>query len=262
MKTVWGFLGWASLSVVGILLSSVVITSVLFALYPTLVPPAIAKFLPGKSADDFNLAIVFIGILQAGIFSVQAGIFLHQANSLRKAFEEAKRSGDAAQRSATAATEAARTMREAAENELRAYIDVASADATGFVRNGEAIGFGIEIRNYGKTPASNLIVTVHSESWDRQPLSNEIERIIARHRGKQVRAADLSPGASRRWEFEHHIDDEKEFDDIRRGMKSVYVIGQIEFRDAFANTRRFWFCFKYQTQNETGVSKLEFVPNG
>jgi hypothetical protein len=141
----------------------------------------------------------------------------------RKAAKAAWRSVDIAQQAVTVASEAA-------EKQLRAYVfpdkDQVLA-ALRLVVNEQPSGM-LAIKNYGLTPAYNLLV-VRATAAGPRPIPEDMDLTIPppAEESRQV----LPPGATSYWDFNTtlggHAITQEEFERFNSGQECFYVFGQI-----------------------------------
>jgi hypothetical protein len=189
----------------------------------------------------------------------QAGLFVWQLLYMRKGMEEAaiaakaaKESAETAKIQAGVARDTLQTMQDTAERQLRAYVGV-SQFSISKVETGapEAV---VHIKNFGQTPAYNMQTWIHM--WiTRHPL-----RIILPVAPESLlkSTAILHPGC----EVVHFMPKEpavkpEHIASLGTPEGTIYVYGEITYRDAFKNPRttKFRLIYGGREPNRPGLLK-------
>jgi hypothetical protein len=133
--------------------------------------------------------------------------------------------------------------REASERELRAYVMVKLRGARVVGENPEA---AVQIRNRGCTPAHDVVVLWSLWVGSLKPERWEIDAANAKAGNPEDSEMVLGPGESRGANVNVKPFDANEIAAITAKTAYLYVVGRVEYVDAFGVNRHTRFCHRYQ----------------
>jgi hypothetical protein len=163
-------------------------------------------------------------------------------------------------KSATAAKLALEHAKESSERQLRAYVMV---EARGIkFSEANSVEYAIKAHNRGQTPARRVLVKWAAKMTAEKLSNSDIERLhtVARCPAEEP-AFILGPGESRdaiALEIGYNA---RNATDIRDSKLSFYVVGSIDYIDAFEKTRTTKFCHMY-TGVDNGPNGAEYYHYG
>lgn len=144
------------------------------------------------------------------------------------------------------------------KRELRAYIGMGGGEV--FVLPNNILRGVVEIKNFGKTPAYNVMVAVVGElraPGDKRPF---IDPDFIPH--KQPIAPTMS------WTFGHEFQEmtDKDLEDVLADRKLVYIWGHVKYQDIYKETQTLRFRLRnvvkllVTTEKGTVIEKWKFYP--
>jgi hypothetical protein len=145
-----------------------------------------------------------------------------------------------------------RETRKTAERQLRAYVlnfsttifDGGSMNPKPFVDRAGQPGTVVEIKNFGQTPALEV---VHWSEIEVAPVSRE-QYIKAPETLTKISTSVIGPGhTSNNSRWLNRALSTQEIDGIKNGTFAIYVYGRIEYVDAFKAKR--WSTYKMRYTN-------------
>lgn len=155
-------------------------------------------------------------------------------------------------------TEAAvEVTRDVGQSQLRAYVSVSFAQ---FVRAGDSAVAKIGIKNFGQTPAFNVVTWVHT--WiERYPLEIELPRPEPKD-FESFSRANLPPQTEVE-HIQHHPKDINDFSrkEIQAGRAAFYVYGEVQYDDVFGvrrHTRYLYSCRDIDGQGRSGFRPYRY----
>lgn len=194
----------------------------------------------------FTGVIAITGIVGSIIFGGQLRIMQNQLDEMKSAGEHTKRAADAAKDSADATRDAVKLSDKTAERQLRAYVHLDPEKNIEKLRVavGEEPIFMLRFRNFGLTPAYNLIVK-RGTGIGPWPPPKDAEFAIAAtvsEGGAIVPAGSISFWGSDNDGPPGKTVSAEEFSDITAGKRRFYIFGQATYTDAFRIERHTNFC--------------------
>lgn len=165
--------------------------------------------------------------------------------------EDAEKALQFASRNADAAQDLVEVSRQTAGRQLRAYVYLDSADI-GIVRRSRAVGGGFDVtfkmtfKNYGQTPAKNVILFA-GYSYDKFPLTMTLPESES-----PTETIDIGPGG-----FLPNIHTEpfaaNAIADVENGTHALYAFAVVRYVDVFDQRRETCVCI---------YAKDKDAPNG
>lgn len=191
-----------------------------------------------KSAND--QWGVGLGVAQLSVFMLQLVVFGLQASRLRQTVEEmrdakgiTKNAADAAIRAAVATEKTVEAMEQTAERQLRAYCLVCAARLDN-AEIGKIPCIQITIKNFGSTPARNVSQWSNVGFDTFPPTLSPPPGVEA----KEIPAFVVGPGgvfyATPKF---NQVVTRDGIEKLKNGTHAIYVIGSIQYEDAFGKTR-------------------------
>jgi hypothetical protein len=156
---------------------------------------------------------------------------------------------------------ASRTLKhskKASERELRAYVTVKLMGIS-IPREGRAMA-QVDIFNQGKTPAHDVIV-LWSVCASGELTPEEIDSADTLASNPEESVMVIGPGDFRGANVIVKGFTPSEIAAIHGKKQYAWVIGRVEYKDAFGHRRRTRFCHRYQGQN-TGADEGTYAPYG
>lgn len=144
------------------------------------------------------------------------------------------------------------------KRELRAYIGIGGGEV--FVLPNKILRGAVEIKNFGETPAHNVMVAVAGELralGDKRPF---IDPDFIPH--KQPIAPTMS------WTFGHEFREmtAQDLEDVLADRKLVYIWGHVQYQDIYKETQTLRFRLRnvvkilITTEKGTAIQKWKFYP--
>lgn len=162
-----------------------------------------------------------------------------QFDKMERSLAIAEQSASASSESARAGIKTANIMKYTAEQELRAYVFMKINAENVSVWPDWYQSMPIIFQNFGKTPAHDVIISMHSKAL-KYPLETEIPyKPLDARASKSV----IPPGDQ---VYSHVILNvgltQAEITDITAGHYAIYLIGTIVYSDAFTNRHTTYVC--------------------
>lgn len=166
-----------------------------------------------------------------------------QAEALKLQASESAKDGERAERSARAAEEAARVAQGAFESISRAWITHSFQIDTGSVETGIPTSVFVTVKNEGRRPAIDLVISVRFEELTTLPASNStlLSEDAAPY---QV----IGPGAVQQMTL--NLKSGVGID-VNRGRTQLLFQGQVKYRDAFNKDRETRWGYHYNVLRST-----------
>jgi hypothetical protein len=202
-----------------------------------------------KAVDDRKLVeytgyLVFVGVVQFGVFVLQLIAFTAQALYMRRTVSEMQSTTSAAIRAACAAEETIGHMRETAQRQLRAYVYPVSVTLSDFAI-GSIPTAEIAIKNTGQTPAYKLRF-IEAMVFGRVPPGILPDLTIPPDPPQMTLGAGMHMHV-KHGEARTLADDERTA--IMNGTGALYAFGKIEYFDVFKQARFTDFRFMFGRDN-------------
>jgi hypothetical protein len=172
----------------------------------------------------FTLALVLVGMFQAGFFFIQLRL-------MRDGVDDAKLAALAAQRAAKATEIAVELSRQTAEWQLRAYLLV-SKGIIGVVSTGNSI-INITVRNFGQTPAKDVTI------WVDMRFGSDSDSEFVGTKNPTVSPTILGPGGKYTTTFYKKDITPAQKDGLFNSHNvAIHVFGEIRYVDVFGCNRK------------------------
>jgi hypothetical protein len=208
-----------------------------------------------QKGADANMAVAYLTGVLAVVGAGQAALFIWQLVLVRRSVRDATRAADAAR-------DAANTASSTARHQLRAYVGMHSVTISWVVgsmpdplRTGHPVA-GLVIKNYGQTPANDLIhvarlvISQHPDPAD--PMEISVANIP--HAAKTI----MFPGDEAGTAIERAVLTDVQWAAIH-GEYRFYVHGLISYRDVFGAPHETRYRAVYAKHGQPPVSE-EGVP--
>jgi hypothetical protein len=181
----------------------------------------------------FTLCLVFVG-------GLQAYLFLRQLVIIRISLDDAKIAALAAGRAAKATEDAVELSRKTAQQQLRAYLFIKTPKMVLFA-HGKNCGHEVWIRNYGQTPADNVIVVTNTDFFEPNRLPfPELEE------PKELSKSSIAPSGE--IIFTTVTDAPLTADQVQgvaSGQLAFFVWGEIRYTDVFGRSQITHFRLRF-----------------
>jgi uncharacterized protein (UPF0333 family) len=206
---------------------------------------------PSESNWDFNRWLVILTGGLVGVGIAQVYVYIKQGQYMRQGLELTRQAADAASRAAGAAEASNRQSREMAEKELRAYVSVDSAQITG-VESGHPPVATLVFKNSGLTPAYDL---TGMGGIGMEAAFDSLPPAVGSPRQSK---SSLPPGTPTKW---FHLAPRplipEETAALRDGTMTLWVYGEIRYRDAFGIDR--FTRYRFQIGGGVGIQGVNLA---
>jgi uncharacterized protein (UPF0333 family) len=186
------------------------------------------------AAGFFTFLLVVVGIGQVVLFYVQLRL-------IRTSLDDTKLAALAAQRAAKATEDAVELSRETAQQQLRAYFFITKPRIVVF-NQGKKCVHEMLIRNYGQTPAHDVVVITNTDFFDPNPIAfPELEQPKG-----EISRSSIAPSGEIIFttvtEAPLTVDQLKS---VASGKQAFFVWGEIRYTDVFSRPQITHFRLRF-----------------